>query len=313
MSKKQVFIGFRIIVSVGLLILLFRNLNISDLFAHFASLKIHFLIIALLFLVFQTLLSTIKWGQILQTESSNPPLLFLWKTILIGSFLSLFLPSNIGGDVYRIYAVRNENHSLGKSTSSVIFDRITGVVALISIAFIASAFLPDQHYSWIIIVGYLLILLGFMFVTSDSAVSWFSRFPFRWARFPLKILKSLNAYQKDRTKMVIILLISFLFHITIVLISKIYTVALGFDVPFWQLMIIIPLISLAEALPVSINGFGVRESAFVFFFSLMGQPREQGLAVSLLAVFMRYVIGAIGGTILLYHTVRIKPKGKQMG
>lgn len=41
---------------------------------------------------------------------------------------------------------------------------------------------------------------------------------------------------------------------------------------------VIPLIYLTETLPISINGLGVREGAFVFFFTQAGYAAEKALA-----------------------------------
>ena len=75
--------------------------------------------------------------------------------------------------------------------------------------------------------------------------------------------------------------------------------ALSIDIPMSQLIVIIPLIFLTEVLPISINGAGVRDSAFVFFFVMIGHTKEEGLAVGLLVIIMRYIGGLVGGSVLL--------------
>jgi hypothetical protein len=114
-----------------------------------------------------------------------------------------------------------------------------------------------------------------------------------------KVLVSFRNYRRDPRRLVIIILLSFLFQLNIVVINKLYTMSLGIDVSFGTLLVIIPLIYLTELLPISINGLGVRESAFGFFFVLIGHTVEEGLAVSLLVIGMRYLIGAVGGVLLL--------------
>jgi hypothetical protein len=55
-----------------------------------------------------------------------------------------------------------------------------------------------------------------------------------------------------------------------------------------------------EIIPISINGFGVREGAFVFFFLQLGYKREEALAVSLLLITIRYIFSlTIGGSLFL--------------
>ena len=109
----------------------------------------------------------------------------------------------------------------------------------------------------------------------------------------------------------IVLLLAFAFQLNVVVINKVYTLALGIDVGFTLLLVIIPLIYLTEALPISINGLGVRESAFAFFFVMNGLTVEEGVAVSLLIVAERYVLGILGGSLLLTSVLssRARPIG----
>ena len=102
-----------------------------------------------------------------------------------------------------------------------------------------------------------------------------------------------------------------MFQLTVVVVNKIYTLALGIEVSFGLLLVIIPLIYLTEALPISINGLGVRESAFAFFFAMNGLTVEEGIAVSLLIVAERYLLGILGGSLLLASVIasRAKPVG----
>jgi hypothetical protein len=55
----------------------------------------------------------------------------------------------------------------------------------------------------------------------------------------------------------------------------------------------------------------VRESAFAFFFVMNGLSVEEGIAVSLLIVAERYLLGVLGGSLLLASvmTSRTRPVG----
>jgi uncharacterized protein (TIRG00374 family) len=67
-------------------------------------------------------------------------------------------------------------------------------------------------------------------------------------------------------------------------IFTVYVLALGMgqDIPFLVFLIFLPLIILFTMIPVSISGLGVRESAFVLFFGLVGMKPEVSTALSLL-------------------------------
>jgi hypothetical protein len=68
---------------------------------------------------------------------------------------------------------------------------------------------------------------------------------------------------------------------------------------------------LTEVLPISINGIGLRESAFVFLFPLVGGLGEQGLALSLLIILIRYLQGTVGGAVLVVSQLQSEPSERK--
>jgi len=309
--KKKLISFLKIAVSLLLLYLLFTRLDLQQVAGQFRNIRWPLLVLGFLVLIFQTAASSLKWKYILRADGSDIPFLFLWKTYWIGNFLSLFLPSSIGGDVYRIAAVKGASQSLGKSASSVLFDRMTGLFALISIAFIAGILLPENPVGMLTTIFYLAIVLAFLVLTSDFAPRLLARFNTRLTRPALKVFSSFSAYRRDKGSMLVIFSLAFLFQFVIVILNKVYTLALGMDVPFERLMLVIPMIYLTEVLPISINGLGVRESAFAFFFVLIGRTREEGLAVALLVVFLRYLASGLGGLLMLADTMLNKKDAEQ--
>lgn len=309
--KKKLFTFLKVAVSVLLLYLLFSRLDLSQVARQFQNIRWPILVLAFVLLLSQTAISSLKWKFILRADGSDVPFLFLWKTYWIGNFLSLFLPTSIGGDFYRIAAVRGASQSLGKSASSVLFDRMTGLFALISIAFIAGILLPENPVGEFTALFYLGIVVAFLVLTSDFAPRLMGRFNNRLTRAALKVFSSFSAYKRDKASLLAVMSLAFLFQFMIVVLNKLYSMSLGMDVPFERLMLVIPMIYLTEVLPISINGLGVRESAFAFFFVLIGQTREQGLAVALLVVFLRYMVSAIGGLLLLFDNLTHKKEVEQ--
>jgi uncharacterized membrane protein YbhN (UPF0104 family) len=61
-----------------------------------------------------------------------------------------------------------------------------------------------------------------------------------------------------------------------------------------------PLIILTTMLPISISGIGVRESAFIYFFSFAGMDREIAFSISIL-YFIIYISPSVIGA---YHYLR---------
>ena len=59
--------------------------------------------------------------------------------------------------------------------------------------------------------------------------------------------------------------------------------ALRVNIGASDLAVIVPMSFIVQMLPVSVNGFGVREATFTFYFTRLGLPIESALLVSLVA------------------------------
>jgi hypothetical protein len=73
--------------------------------------------------------------------------------------------------------------------------------------------------------------------------------------------------------------------------------ALHVDISPWDLAVIVPVAFLVQLVPVSVNGFGVREATFSFYFARLGLPIESALLVSLLAVAVMMVCSLSGAAV----------------
>jgi glycosyltransferase 2 family protein len=303
MMKARILFWLKIGVSVALLGYLLTLIDLDQLVDKLRAVDVRYLPLAFVLLLLQIVLSSLKWQVILRSDGVRMRLPFLIKTYMIGNFISLFLPTSFGGDVYRVIAARGVNQDLAKSTSSVLFDRLSGLFALISICMIAYVVLPEQPYGIVVLIVYALGVVGFFVVSSNAAGRLIESSKVGLIKKAAKILLSFRNYRRNPRAMLLILLLSFLFQFNIVVINKVYTEALGLNVDFGILLIIIPLIYLTEVLPISINGLGVRESAFAFFFVQIGLTVGDALAVSVLIVGMRYLVGLLGGSLLLATVV----------
>jgi glycosyltransferase 2 family protein len=309
--RARILFWLKIGVSVALLGYLLSLIDLDRLLEKLSEVDVRYLPLAFVLLLVQVVLSAIKWQVILRADGMLMRLPFLIKTYMIGNFISLFLPTSFGGDVYRVFAARGVNQDLAKSTSSVLFDRLSGLFALISICMIAYVVLPERPYGGVVLILYVLGVAGFFVVSSSAVGRLIEASRIGLVRKAGKILASFRNYRRNVGILAVILLISFLFQLNIVLINKVYTTALGLEVDFSILMVIIPLIYLTEVLPISINGLGVRESAFAFFFVQIGLTVADALAVSVLIVGMRYLVGLLGGSLLLATVIssRTRPVG----
>ncbi|MFI5179514.1 MAG: lysylphosphatidylglycerol synthase domain-containing protein, partial [Vicinamibacterales bacterium] len=73
--------------------------------------------------------------------------------------------------------------------------------------------------------------------------------------------------------------------------------ALHLDIGPWDLAVIVPLSFIVQMLPVSVNGFGVREMTFTFYFTRVGVPKESAILMSLVAVVLIMLFSLSGAAV----------------
>ena len=92
--------------------------------------------------------------------------------------------------------------------------------------------------------------------------------------------------------------------------------ALGIEIEPLYFFIFMPLIWVIITVPISISGLGLREGAFVFFFTQVGVSSADAVAISLLYYFYNVIVGGIGGLAVLRTAVvefRRKLIGSEQG
>ncbi|MFN7985560.1 MAG: lysylphosphatidylglycerol synthase domain-containing protein, partial [Vicinamibacterales bacterium] len=73
--------------------------------------------------------------------------------------------------------------------------------------------------------------------------------------------------------------------------------ALNIPVKAADLSVIVPLSIVVQMLPVSVNGFGVREATFSFYFTRVGLPIESAVLLSLVAAGLTMVHSLSGAAV----------------
>lgn len=306
--KKQLGLLAKLAVMAGLLALLYRKVDFADFRAALAGLQWGWLPIIYALLFVNTVLNSWKWGLLLRADGIRMSLGSLICSHLIGTFFNLFLPSSIGGDAYRVVDVGRRAHAGAKSFAAVFAERLMGFLALalwgLLFTAIGWARLPDPRILFLPVVVFVLMgALVFAVIQRTWLMAVWNFLRLNRARrldaFLSRFLDSLAGYHADRKLVAVVFVLSLVFQMiaitTIFLISQ----ALNWSVPFIFFCIFVPLITLGEALPISIFGIGVRDSLYVFFFVQGGATREEALAMALVYVLITLVYSLVGGVIFL--------------
>ena len=283
------------IIAVGL-VALFVDLSAVKSALQSVSLKDLMILLALSFLL--VYVSVVKWQAFLERLGITAARPHLFRLYLVGYFVNLLMPSAVGGDVVRsVYVGKNVDKV--RAVSATILERYTGLLAMVVMASVSVCFAPTvtrqiQVLTVLVVLG---VIAGTVLVAS-GALEWLLsrlRCPERVVARVARMHEALRWGLSDRSLLVKVGLLSFLFHILTVVNTVAVASAVGWTTAPWaDLFVVVPLILLVGAVPISPQGLGLQEGAFVFFLHSVGASTGQALAIALVLRAKSYVLALFG-------------------
>jgi len=76
--------------------------------------------------------------------------------------------------------------------------------------------------------------------------------------------------------------LSLILHFSQVVCQYLLALGIGLNVPFWFFLLCVPTTNFFAAMPITLNGLGIREGAYIFLFSLAGIGKPDAVALGLL-------------------------------
>ena len=314
--RRQALVGIaKIAVSVGLLALLFSRVHAAALWAEARQASPVWLAVALGIYLGSLVISAWRWGVLLDAAGIPLRLRRLVASFMVATFFNNFLPSNIGGDVVRVADTARPAGSKTVAALIVLADRGIGLLGLIAVAALGASFAERLPGTGIVGPSVLWLALaagagGGVFLLSRPALlprllRPFGRLHPEWVGERLDRLEGL-LQRIQAAPGALLRCFGAAMAVQMVLVAFYLAIARGLTVPigFWQLSLIVPMTFLVQMLPVSLNGFGVREATFAYYFTRMGLSLEQALVVSITGAAMILVVSLSGAATYLARNRR---------
>jgi uncharacterized protein (TIRG00374 family) len=308
--KRRLFTVAKLFISLGLIFLLYHKIPLEDMAAVLTGANFLWLLPIVVLILACTVISAAKWRMFLQSDGINLPLTTLTASYLIGSFYNMFLPSNIGGDSYRIVDVAGRSQQTARTAVSVLADRLSGLLAMVCLGVVSSMLVGSRFGNpWFFLIP--LTLLAAMLLVLWSI---FAQKPFNAVlsishleNIPLirkvadKLLLSASVYGADRRLLVRAMLLSFLFQFFVCTIVYMLSQVIHCHTGFVYFCMFIPLVTLIETLPISINGIGLRDAGYIFFFGSVGMGELETRSLALLFLALTTSYSTCGGLVYLHR------------
>ena len=296
-------------VSTALLVYLFRRADVGTMWVQFKRMDPFWTTAALATYGVMLAVSAWRWRVLLQMQTVEVGLGTLTRSFLVATFFNNFLPSNIGGDVVRVADTAPFAGSKTLATTVVLLDRILGLVALLSIAAVASGL---AYTAGVALEGLGYLLIAFVLLIGGLV------FGLRYAGFMTRTLHRLTSgraeaietrvrrlstaverFHEQRRGLWSAFVGAIAVQCLLVLFYVFAARSLAVPFPLLAASVIVPVSLAVQMMPVSINGLGVREAVFAFFFTNLGLNYSSALTLSLGSALLIMIFSLSGGAVFL--------------
>jgi uncharacterized membrane protein YbhN (UPF0104 family) len=306
--KRRWGLVVRVVLSGALLGYLLSGLDRGALAGAMADVEVAGWLGAVLLYLLSQVASGVRWATLARPIGFRLGWLRFQQLYFEGMFFSLCLPSSIGGDVVKALRLGGDGRGRILAACTVVADRVAGLLAIMLIGFTA---LAQRTYS----LGALQtagVGLGLTAATLVATRIGFALLDWPTGRIPehhpvAHYLERLLPYHHHPYVfwggIGLGLIVQGLNVLTVMALGH----ALGLDLPAEAYCIAVPLVGLMTALPISLNGVGVREGGLVWILGTYDLPNTLGVALGLLWLSVTVVTGLIGGLVYLLGPPLRKP------
>lgn len=246
-------------------------------------------------------LAATRWGILCRALGLRMSTRLALSLTFSGLFFGQVLPGPLGGDAVRAWLGHRSGLRLQDLLLGLVLDRLIALVAVLlligaGIHWLSEVAPPVMVWSLSTVV---LAMLGavVLLVNADRLLRLAGLRSPRLAR-ALALAGALRDALRHRSAGWALLL-AFLIHLTTILAIALCAWSLGLPLGLRDCLVIVPITVLAASLPVSINGWGVREGAMVVGCGLYGIAPSDALLLSVLFGLGMLVAALPGGILWL--------------
>jgi uncharacterized protein (TIRG00374 family) len=250
------------------------------------------------FIALSVVVSALKWGVLLKTQNNKIGFTFLFRFYLTALFFNNFLPSSIGGDGVRIMLAGKHCDHTSSAAASVVMERVIATISLAILGLTGAIFARKPYLPAIWLLSIMLfvgIIIAWILMTG-----WVPNFIKRqdnklgnaWVSFST----SAGEFKKHPFSLWVNLLLSLLFQFDVVLVVAMVIGGLGLKIPgMFDLFFITAAASVMAMVPIGLNGYGLREGAYILLLRPFGFSAASALAVSILFGIFVSIFSLLGG------------------
>jgi glycosyltransferase 2 family protein len=301
--------AFRAVLGIAVVTLLMRHYDARPVLHALASERIGYFVAAIALYIVSQVMSAYRWQLLAGLNSIGGPFREYLAYYFVGVFTNLFIPGLVGGDAARALYLGRRHNRLAEAISSVVADRGIGLIALFWFAAgcaltLKSVKLPPSIVHVTLVIG--AVALG-GWLTSPLIARLVKRIGGRIAG----ALESVLPYLERPIAIVPAIILSFILQAALAVCQYILARGLGLETSLGTFMLCVPIANVFASLPITLNGLGVREAAYLVLFGSAGLSKPDTIALGLLW-FASTTIGGLSG-IFAFVTTKLPISSEDEG
>lgn len=268
--------------------------NWSEVSVYVQKISVFHIAVYVSVLILGMIISAWKWKMLLAHKDIKVSLKKCFQLYLTGAFINNFMPSTIGGDTYRAYQIGKEHQKFHAVSSSVVFDRLSGLFSLMILTGIISIFkwseistFPELKFT---VVAVLLLMHGFIFFGILIKFGFWKKIAEKFPKIIREFVSELAGFRQKGAFWKAIGISALFSFVGLALVNGVLFWSLGVNVSISDYLSVIFLVSIISSLPISINNIGVKEWAYVTFFGFFGVQASAVVAVALLSRVLQMIV-----------------------
>jgi hypothetical protein len=187
------------------------------------------------------------------------------------------------------------------SFASVVLERVSGWVVLPLLTLVGLALHPSllhlgnaSRIALFLSIGALGVLAVLLVAGISPRIGGRLAHGEGWTRFIGAVHLGMEQFRRAPFAVVTVLGVSFAYQLTLVVAAWMVGHALGLNLGITVLLVFMPAVAMAQVLPISIGGLGLREGALVLFLHPLGVSYEHAVAFGLLIYGITLAVSLLG-------------------
>jgi uncharacterized membrane protein YbhN (UPF0104 family) len=226
-------------------------------------------ILALIFVIISRMAVSGRWHVLMRSAGTGITVPQSMRLTFAMLFASNFLPTTIGGDVFRLAGAIRLGFDQAISVASLVVDRLVGMTGMaMALPFGIPAYIEYFNNST---------------AASSLTIPWYRSFANKFQKFLQELSSALGIWLHKPRSLLGALSFTWIHMLCTFAAVWVLLTGMGEDISFWLVMGLWSASYYVTLLPISINGMGVQELALTYFYVTMGGiSPSSGLTMALL-------------------------------